>query len=239
MTTKEDQARLKSLNALRIENFGIYFGKANAAQAVRDTKLANLFSREVNDMYTQSYKDSEIAKAKQAFRATMAELYNKDIEPSLTALESSIEEQYSEVDADALQPTINILKTSGPEMDGETLRKLFKPFEHDQNALRVFQATVKALGMKYDGGISKRIYDSPSMFGNLKTLARDTFLLQNTSIFKFGVEFGKLATFEGVNFPLGDPFPSMKNPPPTGDAGAEDGIVDAARKAAGLPSEGK
>jgi uncharacterized protein (UPF0128 family) len=235
----KERARLKSLNALRIENFGIYLGKANEAKAVMDTKLAKLNSREVNDMYTQSYKDSEIAKVKQTFQATMAELYNKEIDPGLTALESSIEEQYSEVDAEALQATINILKTSGTEMDGETLRKLFIPFAHDQNALRVLQSTVKALGMKYDGGIDKMIYDRSSMFGNLKSLARDTFQYQNSSIFKFGVEFGKLATFEGVSFPLGEPFPSMKNPPPTDNADAKDKtMTDAARKAAGLPPEG-
>jgi uncharacterized protein (UPF0128 family) len=227
----KERARLNSLNALRIENFGIYLGKANDAKAALDAKLANLSSREVNDMYTQSWKDGEIDKAKLDYRNKLIELYNKEIEPGLTALESSLEEQHSEVDAEALQPTINILKTAGPEMDGETIRKLFIPFMHDQSALRVLQSTVKALGMKYDGGIDKMIYDIPATLSQLQRDARDAFLSGDISIFKFGVELGKLATFQGVDFPLGNPFPSRVSNPSTIDVNR---VSDVARAAAGL-----
>jgi uncharacterized protein (UPF0128 family) len=233
----KERARLKALNKLRIENFGIYFGKANDAKAALDAKLANLSGREVNDMYTQNWKDSEIAKAKLDYRNKLIELYNKEIEPGLTALESSLEEQYSEVDAEALQPTINILKIAGPDIDGETLRKLFIPFAHDQNALRVLQSTVKALGMKYDGGVDKMIYDIPATFSQLQGDARDTFLSEGSSIFRFGIQLGKVAQFEGVDVPWSDPFPSRKlDTSPTMDL---DKVTDALRDAAGLSSEGK
>lgn len=238
MTTKEDRARLKSVNKLRIENFGIYIGKANTAKAVRDTKLANLSSREVNDMYTQSWKDGEIAKAKLDYRNKLIELYNKDVEPSLTALESSLLEQHSDFDFEDPRwlATLKTVEMGGKDLSGDTIRQLVKPWAHNQPALEALQPILKRAGIVYDGGIDKMRYNISDTLSQLQRDARDTFLSEDSSIFRFGVAVGKVATFEGVDFPLGNPFPTMAGKPSTVDLGK---VTDAARSAAGLPPEGE
>lgn len=185
-------------------------------------------------MYTQSWKDGEIDKAKLDYRNSLIELYNKDIEPSLTALESSLLEQHSDFDVDdpAWQATLKTLEMGGKDTPTNTTRQLVKRWEHNQPALEALQPIIKRLGIMYDGGLDKMRYNISEMFSQLQRDARDTFMSEDSSIFRFGVAVGKVATFEGVDFPLGNPFPSMIDKPSAVDLAP---MTDAARAAAGLP----
>jgi hypothetical protein len=153
----KERSRLKDLNTLRIANLAIPIKAAVAAKQVMRQALSRLSSREVDDMYTAEYRDGEITKAKQAFRDKMVELYNKEVESSITNLGASLEEQHSELDLEnpALQNALKMIEQGGQDLSGNTMRQLVKPFAHDQPTLEALQPIIKHAGILYDGGSIK------------------------------------------------------------------------------------
>jgi hypothetical protein len=233
----KERSRLKNLNALRISNLEIPIKKATEAKATMQAALAKLSGREVNDMYTASYKEGEIAKVRAAYQKTMQSL-QADVQTRLDELKVSLEEQHSELGLDNAnwQNALKTIELAGKDLSGDTVRQITAQFAYDQPALRALQAVYKAKGLVYDGGIDAMIYDIPSTLNKLQNFARDAFSSENGSVFQFGVAVGKVANLEGVNFPLGNPFPSRIYEPSKIDV---DGVIEAARAAAGLSADSK
>lgn len=218
---KAERERIQKLNALRFSNLNkITLKEAVEAKQAMKAKLAKLNDRETDGMYTQEYKNSEIAKAKQDYKNTLAKLYADDIETKLVEMQSSTEELNSVLaDPDAVRNTAEIIKATGTALDSETLRKLVAPFAHDQLGLKVLQAACKSAGLAYDGGISQMTYDAGSSYNKLREAAQAAFVRQTISINSFASQAAKVAGLEGFEFDA--------NPDP-------DGFMEALLQGAGL-----
>jgi hypothetical protein len=207
------------------------------ANALRDTYHGSLagidkFSKEYNQEYIAAQKQT----AATGYRAKNQMLYNNAM-TQLEKLQKALVELNSSLDLSdsSLANAVALIKAVGPELATEDKLKINAPFATNQPALKVLQAAYKSAGVVYDGSLDRQIYDPESAVQALGKHA-EAALMGDGSVFQFGVAIGKIATLEGVDFPLGNPFPSMAGEAPAVDL---EKITKEARVAAGLPPEGK
>jgi hypothetical protein len=189
----------------------------------------NALSKEYNPDYIAAQKQ----KAANTYGANSQGLYTSAMD-HLEKLKGALLELNDQLDLTdpALKTALDLVKVAGSELSYADVAKINSSFVGNQPALRVLQAAYKAAGIKSDGGLDHMIYDPESAVGVLGQYAQAA-LVQDGSVFSFGVAVGKIAKLEGVDFPEGNPFPSMVDQPFTGDLTR---AAEAMRIAAGLPA---
>jgi hypothetical protein len=199
--------------------------------------LKNAFASQLAavDALSKDYTPEYLAAKKQAvqneYRAKNQALYT-DAQTQLEKLSGALTEIHGSLDLNdpALTNAVSLIKSIGSDLSFEDKLKINASFAGNQPALKVLQVAYKAAGVAGDGGLDSQIYDSDRAVQTLNQFANAA-LTQDGSVFQFGVEIGKIAKLENVDFPQGNPFPSMVNEPSEIDLNR---AADAARAAAGL-----
>jgi hypothetical protein len=207
---------------------GKIIDRANEIRAAYTADLASIdkYTADYNEAYIQSQKDKALADLNLKYQ----ELY-EDTQKQLDKLQGALEELHGSLEiSPALANAVSIIKSIGPDLSTESKRKLNAQFAHDQASLLVLQEAYKSAGAKYNGGLDRQVYSISDQLENLKKRAYDL-SRQDISPFRFGVEVGRLATFEGVDFPQGNPFPTLAHVPSDVDLGV---FEKTARNGAGL-----
>lgn len=228
MTTKD------TLKAIIKEQFfllGKIVDNVKSAQNDYAGQLAGI------DALSKDYTPEYLASKKQAaigeYRAKSQALY-ADAQKQLEKLSGALTEIHGSLDLSdpTLANAVSLIKSVGSGLSSDDKLKINAQFATNQPALKVLQAAYKSAGVVGDGGLDRQIYDPEVAVQVLDQYAQAALVGNSCSPFCFGVEIGKIAKLEGIDFPQGEPFPSMAgNTPATIDVNK---ASEAARAAAGL-----
>lgn len=209
--------------------------KAKAAQDAYQSELSKVdgYSKDYSPEYLTGLKDKVLgaykAKRQALYQDTMTQL--EKLSGALTELNGSLD-----LASPALSNALSLIQMTGNGLTFETAQKINANFINDQSSLRALQEAYRSAGVVSDGGLDRQIYDPTAAMQALGQYAQEALVQDGFSPFRLGVEFGKIAKLENIDFKQGNPFPSMVNEPTSFDTNK---VTDSARAAAGLPPEAK
>lgn len=189
------------------------------AVAMRENHFADIekLMRE-SQTYTKEYIDLERQKKKDNFSAEMSGVH-KDVEKRLEELRTLIHERDDVLDLanPAFIGAVTLIQAVKPEnITHEQAQQINANFANDQKALSAIYA---AYGNRDLGNIGKMMYNADSAVNGMVELARTCFT-GDGSVNQFAGKFSQLAQLEGATV---EATPDQR------------GVMDAARKGAGLP----
>jgi hypothetical protein len=229
-----DKDLLKAIVKEQFYQLGKIVDNAKASQATFSAELSKIEA--LSKDYTEQFREGKKQLAQNEYRAKSQALY-ADTQMQLVKLQDALLELHGSLDLSnpALKTALDLIKNVGQDLGAENILKINAQFANNQPALRILQSAYKAANVAYNGSLERQIYEPESAVQALGQYARAALLEDGYSPFRFGVEVGKVASLEGVDFPQGNPFPSMAGgEPSTVDLGK---FTDAMRSAAGLPVE--
>jgi hypothetical protein len=232
-----DREGLRGVVKEQFYKLGQIIDGAKSAENAYRTELKKIegYSKD----YNQDYIAAQNAKAESAYKAKRQELYN-DAQKQIEALGNTLSELHGALDLSdpALRNAADLIKNVGPGLEVENKLKINARFAGDQPALRVLRDAYKAAGTS-NAGLDDQIYNPDEAIQRLGRHAQYALVQGDESVFKWGVECGRVAKLEGLDFikdfPQGEPFPSQHQASPEVDKAAESKMMAAVRKAAGLP----
>jgi len=203
---------------------------AKASKNTYQSELAKVdgYSRDYSTEYLEGLK----AKVENEYKAQNQKL-NDDAQKQIEKLSGALGDLHGSLDLNdpALTNAVGLIKSVGPGLVFDNVLKINAHFASNQPALRILRDAYKSANFVSNGGLDEQIYNIEDAIQGLGRHTQSALIQGNESAFILGVEIGKVAKLEGIDFPQGNPFPTMSGIPSTVD-------VSAARAAAGLPPKG-
>ncbi len=214
-----EKERIKSLVTLRIEGIGRLLKSVVDAKTAYKKALADLEAQK--ETYSAEYITTKKEEALGALQGKMQAAY-PDLDTRLDELGAGLTELHGTLNLDnpALANALKLIELGGPDLGAENVRNINASFIGDQPALRALQAVYKHVGVVYDGGLDRQIYEVESSIKAMKDMGYSALMREGTSLNSLAAGIGKIAALEGVAF---DNLPDPQ------------GVIDATRSAAGLP----
>jgi len=219
----------KEYNKLLVRDLFFKLGqivdKSNAAQNAYRSRMAELEAQ--RNTYLPEHIQKGQDEANSELKVKTQALF-QDCQIQLDKLGSALIEMHSQFDLGnpALTNALKLIEISGKNLSYANVAGIIAQFPDDQASMRQLQTALKARDI-IDGGLDKLIYNAGEAIDTLKQYA-SWVVAGKESTFIFGVQVGKIAKLENIDFPQGEPFPSFVGKPSMDDPSV-------ARAAAGLP----
>ncbi len=198
----------------------LQFVKAQENNKAAITKLT-YYNKDYSPEYIQNFVDPKVTEAN-AGLAALKQASLEKIYGLIDDLNKLAEAKHAKLDLSnpAWTNALKLIELSGASIDADTVRKINAQFANDQSALRALRDIYKAVGVRYDGGISDMLYEPDVAFEALQRIAVDALSGSNTTLNELSYAIQQVAAKEGIDFP------EQVDP-----VGADNGM----RMAAGLP----
>lgn len=176
--------------------------------------------KDYNQEYFEAYIKPKMKSLQSNLKVLEQEAYEKVGELLQSFEKAAVEKQkaWTNLDNPKLANALKIIDLGGGKLAGNQVREINAQFFGDASSLRALKAIYDAQGI-YDGGIDELLYEPEWAVRSLSEWSYATFV-QSGSVNQFADKIAKIAKLEGVDFP------SLID---------EKGVVDAARRGAGLP----
>lgn len=188
------------LKAKTRENFYVLGSIIRDAIKARDAYRARLAEIDKQrDMLLPERIGELKVKARADHLAAREALWPKASE-ELEALRLTLAESHAALDlSPELMTAVSLIKSIGPALGGDDIRRINAQFATDQSSLRILQTAYKSAGMKYTGDLDKQVYDAESA---VQVIAQRAYasLTKGDSLNSLALEISRVAGLEGFEF---------------------------------------